>query len=116
MDNGEYVSLVFELDFERQCAEICKDVRCMDDHLRALDYLLARAAAKGIVIPQVPGTDRFVVRLDARAIGDVEIPTTRIFFHWEGEKAHLDLIEIVRADDDEEEDFDFGDIDFGSDS
>lgn len=96
MDHGQYTSLVFEKEFEEDCAKLCGDVRVMDDHLRACDYLISRAGRQRIDIPTVPGTNVQVFRLDGRRAGEHMIPPTRVFFQFKTDgKAHMLAIEPI---------------------
>jgi len=95
VDTSDCISIVLEASFEADCKKLCSDMRVMDDHLRACDYLITRAPAKGIEIPVIPETDVRVFRLDGCSNGAHDIPPTRIFFRYVGEKAHLLAIEAI---------------------
>ena len=113
---NDYVGLVFEKSFEEDCGRICSDVRVMDIHLQACDYLITRAPGKDVVIPFIPGTDVQVIRLDGREVEGHSIPVTRIFFRMESDdKAHMLKIEPIPSseladeDEDGQQELPFGD-------
>lgn len=78
MDDSRYLTVVYDPTWEEDAKKITPSPQDMEDHLRAAEFMAQRVLAKEIDIPQIPGTDVYVFRLEGRIVKS--FPATRWFF------------------------------------
>lgn len=93
-----YLTVVWDESWEESAKKITPSPHDMDDHMRAAEIMAQRGLALEIEIPNVPGTNVFVFRMEA---GRSNFPPTRWYFRADGEHARFVWVEAVDDSDDD---------------